>query len=79
MNSPRPARTSDQQVRLEHGRLPDLVGSARSRFCLEAVNRDTRAGPARRRRLRAVAFTDRDADGRAGSVRFYTDTGPLYA
>ena len=61
---------------LEHDLLR-IYGTDES-FCLEAVNHYTRADGAPVT-LRAVAFTDRDADGRAGSVRFYTDTGPLYA
>lgn len=61
---------------LEH-ELLNIYGSDDA-FCLEALNHYTTAGgePVT---LRAVAFTDRDAHGSVTSVRFYTDTGPLFA
>lgn len=49
-----------------------------SRFVLEALNHyDTADG--RRITVRAVAFTDRGADGKATSVRLYQDVSQLYA
>jgi len=47
-------------------------------YVLEALNHYTRldGSPVT---LRAVAFTDRDADGKVTSVRLYTDTAPLFA
>lgn len=61
---------------LEHDLL-NIYGSDRN-FVLEALNHYTKLDgePVT---LRAVAFTDRDEEGRVTSVRFYTDTGPLFA
>ena len=61
---------------LEHDLL-NIYGSDDA-FVLEALNHYTRADGAPVT-LRAVAFTDRDDDGKVTSVRFYTDTGPLFA
>ena len=47
-------------------------------FCLEALNHYTTLDD-RSVTLRAVAFTDRDRNGLATSVRLYTDTAPLFA
>ncbi len=46
-------------------------------FVLEALNHYVTAD-GRAVTLRAVAFTDRNGDGLATSVRLYTDTGPLF-
>lgn len=47
-------------------------------FVLEALNHyDRDTGP--RVTIRAVAFTDRDADGKVTSIRVYQDLAPLYA
>lgn len=61
---------------LEHDLL-NIYGSDRN-FVLEALNHYSRLDgePVT---LRAVAFTDRDGEGRVASVRFYTDTAPLFA
>ncbi len=49
-----------------------------SAFALEALNHyDT--PDERRITIRAVAFTDRGADGKVTSVRIYQDVSPLYA
>lgn len=47
-------------------------------YVLEALNHYTTLDD-RSVTLRAVAFTDRDADGLVESVRLYTDTTPLFA
>lgn len=61
---------------LEHDLL-NLYGSDHN-FVLEALNHYSRLD-GEKVTLRAVAFTDRDEEGRALSVRFYTDTAPLFA
>ena len=61
--------------RLEHDLLA-ILGSDDA-FCLEALNHYTTLD-GRSVTLRAVALTDRDADGLATSVRLYTDTAPLF-
>ena len=61
---------------LEHELLV-LLGSSRS-FVLEALNHYTTLD-GRNVTLRAVAFTERAADGRVTSVRLYTETAPLFA
>lgn len=60
---------------LEHD-LTNIYGSD-EHFVLEALNLYTTAD-GRDVTLRAVAFTDRNHDGLATSVRLYTDTAPLY-
>lgn len=60
---------------LEH-ELLNLYGEDHA-FVLEALNHYTTAD-GRAVTLRAVAFTDRDADGAVTSVRLFSDTGPLY-
>jgi ketosteroid isomerase-like protein len=47
-------------------------------YVLEALNHYT-THDGRAVTLRAVAFTDKDADGQVESVRLYTDTTPLFA
>lgn len=47
------------------------------RFALEALNH-YRRHDGKLVTLRAVAFTDRDRDGLAISIRLYTDTKPLF-
>lgn len=47
-------------------------------FALEALNHYDTADR-RRITIRAVAFTDRGADGKVTSVRIYQDVSPLYA
>ncbi len=61
---------------LEHDLL-NIYGSDAA-FALEALNHYTRADNGDPVTLRAVAFTDRDDDGRVTSVRLYTDTAPLF-
>lgn len=61
---------------IEH-ELLNIYGDDR-RYVLEALNHYT-THDGRRVTLRAVAFTDTDADGRVQSVRLYTDTAPLFA
>ncbi len=60
---------------LEHDLL-NIYGTDAA-FALEALNHYTRldGGPVT---LRAVAFTDRDAQGLVTSFRLYTDTAPLF-
>lgn len=61
---------------LEHDLL-NIYGTD-SNFCLEALNHyRTLGGDAVT--LRAVAFTDRDEEGRVTAVRLYSDTSPLFA
>lgn len=57
--------------------LLNIYGSD-EHFVLEALNHySTLDG--RQVTLRAVAFTDRDGEGLATSVRLFTGTGPLFA
>ena len=60
---------------LEHDLL-NIYGSDRN-FVLEALNHYSKLDgePVT---LRAVAFTDRNDQGLASSVRFFTDTAPLF-
>ena len=75
-SSKRSAATGRRFGELEHD-LRNIYGSDQA-FCLEALNHYTRAdGEAVT--LRAVAFTDRNDDGLVTSVRFYTDTSPLFS
>ena len=61
---------------LEHDLL-NIYGSDSS-FVLEALNYYKR-NDGKVVTLRAVAFTDRNHEGLATSIRFYTDTTPLFA
>jgi ketosteroid isomerase-like protein len=61
---------------LEHDLL-NIYGSDSS-FVLEALNHYKR-NDHKLVTLRAVAFTDRNDEGMITSVRFYTDTTPLFA
>ncbi|MBD2774428.1 nuclear transport factor 2 family protein [Iningainema tapete] len=61
---------------LEHDLL-NIYGSDRS-FVLEALNHYQRLD-GKAVTIRAVAFTDRNEEGLVTSVRFYTDTTPLFA
>ncbi len=61
---------------LEHDLL-NIYGSD-SAFCLEALNHYSTLG-GEEVTLRAVAMTDRNADGLVTSVRLYTDVSPLFA
>lgn len=61
---------------LEHDLL-NIYGSD-SRFVLEALNHYQR-NDGKNVTLRAVAFTDRNETELVTSVRFYTDTTPLFA
>ena len=63
-------------VTLEHDLL-NIYGSDSS-FVLEALNHYKR-NDGQAVTIRAVAFTDRNAAGLVASVRFYTDTTPLFA
>ncbi len=60
---------------LEHDLL-NIYGSDSS-FVLEALNHYKR-NDGQKVTIRAVAFTDRNAEGLVTSVRFYTDTTPLF-
>ena len=60
---------------LEH-ELLNLYGIDSS-FVLEALNYYKR-NDGKPVTIRAVAFTDRNEDGLVTSVRFYTDTTPLF-
>ncbi len=60
---------------LEHDLL-NIYGSD-SAFVLEALNHYKR-NDGKTVTLRAVAFTDRNANGLVTSVRFYTDVAPLF-
>ena len=61
---------------IEH-ELLNIYGDDRH-YVLEALNHYT-THDGRSVTLRAVAFTDIDADGQVQSVRLYTDTAPLFA
>lgn len=61
---------------LEHDLL-NIYGSDSS-FVLEALNHYKR-NDGKPVTIRAVAFTDRNQEGLVTSVRFYTDTTPLFA
>lgn len=61
---------------LEHDLL-NIYGSD-SFFVLEALNHYQR-NDGKTVTIRAVAFTDRNEEGLVTSVRFYTDTAPLFA
>jgi hypothetical protein len=61
---------------LEHDLL-NIYGS-NSSFVLEALNHYKR-NDRQAVTIRAVAFTDRNAAELVNSVRFYTDTTPLFA
>lgn len=61
---------------LEH-ELLNIYGS-NSSFVLEALNHYKR-NDGKAVTIRAVAFTDRNQEGLVTSVRFYTDTTPLFA
>ncbi|MBD2104289.1 nuclear transport factor 2 family protein [Leptolyngbya sp. FACHB-261] len=61
---------------LEHDLL-NIYGSD-SCFVLEALNHYKR-NDEKTVAIRAVAFTDRNEEGLVTSVRFYTDTTPLFA
>jgi hypothetical protein len=61
---------------LEHDLL-NIYGSDSS-FVLEAFNHYKR-NDGKAVTLKAVAFTDRNKEGLVTSVRFYTDTTPLFA
>lgn len=61
---------------IEHDLL-NIYGTD-SAFVLEALNHYKR-NDGQAVTLRAVAFTDRNEAGLATSVRFYTDTTPLFA
>jgi ketosteroid isomerase-like protein len=70
------ASITDMGYSLLHEPL-NIYGSDSS-FVLEALNHYAR--PAGNRiTIRAAAFTDRGADGRATSVRLYQDVSALYA
>jgi ketosteroid isomerase-like protein len=60
---------------LEH-ELLNIYGSDSS-FVLEALNHYKRHD-GKVATIRAVAFTDRNEEGLVASVRFYTDTTPLF-
>ena len=62
--------------RIEHDLL-NIYGSD-SAFVLEALNHYKRHD-GKAVTLRAVAFTDRNKQGLATSVRLYTDTSPLFS
>ncbi|MBY0423889.1 MAG: hypothetical protein K2Q06_16410 [Parvularculaceae bacterium] len=47
-------------------------------FMLEALNHYVRRD-GERVTTRAVALTDRDADGRVASIRVFADASPVYA
>lgn len=61
---------------LEHDLL-NIYGSDSS-FVLEALNHYKR-NDGKAVTIRAVAFTDRNQEGLVTSIRFYTDTTPLFA
>ena len=61
---------------LEHDLL-NIYGSDSS-FVLEALNHYKR-NDGKPVTIRAVAFTDRNQEGLVTSIRFYTDTTPLFA
>ena len=61
---------------LEHDLL-NIYGSDSS-FVLEALNNYKRIDE-QLVAIRAVAFTDRNEEGLVTSVRFYTDTAPVFA
>ena len=61
---------------LEHDLL-NIYGSDPS-FVLEALNHYKR-NDGKAVTIRAVAFTDRNQEGLVTSIRFYTDTTPLFA
>lgn len=61
---------------IEHDLL-NIYGDDR-RFALEALNH-YRRHDGKPVTLRAVAFTDRGANGLASSIRLYTDMQPLFA
>jgi SnoaL-like domain len=57
---------------------PHNIYGTDDHYVLEALNHyDTADG--RRVTVRAVAFTDRDTDGKVASIRIYQDLAPLYA
>jgi ketosteroid isomerase-like protein len=62
-------------ARLEHDLL-NIYGDDSS-FVLEALNHYKR-NDGKLATIRAVAFTDRNEEGLVASIRFYTDTTPLF-
>ncbi len=61
---------------LEHDLL-NIYGTDQN-YVLEAINNYTRLD-GKKVSIRAVAFTDLNQDGLVKSVRFYTDTTPVFA
>ena len=61
---------------IEHD-LTNIYGTD-DRYVLEADNHYVRYD-GRKVTVRAVAFTDKDADGKVRSVRIYGDTSPVFA
>ncbi len=62
--------------KLEHDLL-NIYGTEQN-YVLEAINNYTRLD-GKKVSIRAVAFTDLNEDGLVKSVRFYTDTTPVFA